>query len=111
MSQESMCTRRWQKPCSSSTNEQFSPHYEHGVKAGQLKQAKGTGAAGSFRLGEKKVEKKKKPAKKVTKPKKPKSSKKKPAAKKPSWSKESRQAQISSKEGCCQETRSKEACR
>ncbi|XP_005109500.1 histone H1-delta [Aplysia californica] len=55
-----------------------------GVKAETLKQAKGTGAAGSFRLGEKKVEKK--PAKKVAK--KPKSPKKaakpkKAAAKKP----------------------------
>ncbi|XP_005104430.1 histone H1-delta-like [Aplysia californica] len=55
-----------------------------GVKSGTLKQAKGTGAAGSFRLGEKKVEKK--PAKKVAK--KPKSPKKaakpkKAAAKKP----------------------------
>ncbi|XP_005110341.1 histone H1-delta-like [Aplysia californica] len=77
-----------------------------GVKDGTLKQAKGTGAAGSFRLGDKKVEKKpvkkvakkpkspkkvaKKPKspKKVAKPKKPKSPKKaaatakKPAAKK-----------------------------
>ena len=39
-----------------------------GVKAGALKQAKGTGAAGSFKLGEKKAEKKPK-AKKVKKPK------------------------------------------
>lgn len=58
-----------------------------GVKAGSLKQSKGTGASGSFRLGEKP---KKKPAKKATKPKaaKPKKAKspkkaKKPAAKKP----------------------------
>ncbi|KAK6998270.1 histone H1-delta [Biomphalaria glabrata] len=45
-----------------------------GVKAGTLKQSKGTGAAGSFRLGEKKAEKKPK-AKKVA-VKKPKSPKK-----------------------------------
>lgn len=58
-----------------------------GVKSGTLKQAKGTGASGSFRMGEKKA---KKPAKKAAKPKaaKPKKSKspkkaKKPAAKKP----------------------------
>ena len=54
-----------------------------GVKAGTLKQAKGTGASGSFKLGEKP----KKVAKKATKPKaaKPKVKKaaKKPAAKKP----------------------------
>ncbi|XP_005110338.1 histone H1-delta [Aplysia californica] len=55
-----------------------------GVKDGTLKQAKGTGAAGSFRLGDKKIEKK--PVKKVAK--KPKSPKKaakpkKAAAKKP----------------------------
>ncbi|KAL8588781.1 hypothetical protein ACOMHN_035277 [Nucella lapillus] len=52
-----------------------------GVKAGTLKQAKGTGASGSFRLGEKKVAASKPKAKKVKKPKaaaKP----KKPAAKK-----------------------------
>ena len=57
-----------------------------GVKSGALKQAKGTGASGSFKLGEVK-----KPAKKTTKPKaaKPKKTKtpkkkavKKPAAKK-----------------------------
>ena len=43
-----------------------------GVKGGTLKQAKGTGASGSFRLGEKKVEKKskKKAAKKAKSPKK-----------------------------------------
>ena len=54
-----------------------------GVKAGALKQSKGTGASGSFKLGEKP----KKAAKKATKPKaaKPKVKKaaKKPAAKKP----------------------------
>ncbi|KAK0043697.1 histone H1-delta [Biomphalaria pfeifferi] len=50
-----------------------------GVKAGTLKQSKGTGAAGSFRLGEKKAEKKPK-AKKVA-VKKPKSPKKAAAAK------------------------------
>ena len=54
-----------------------------GVKAGALKQVKGTGASGSFKLGEKP----KKAAKKATKPKaaKPKVKKaaKKPAAKKP----------------------------
>ena len=67
-----------------------------GVKAGTLKQAKGTGASGSFRLGEKKVAaaKPKKPKAAAKKPKvakkpkaagakKPKSPKKKPAAKKP----------------------------
>lgn len=57
-----------------------------GVKNGSLKQSKGTGASGSFRLGEAK----KKPAKKAAKPKaaKPKKAKspkkaKKPSAKKP----------------------------
>ena len=49
-----------------------------GVKAGTLKQAKGTGASGSFRLGEKKVA-----AAKPKKTKKPKAAAKKPAAKKP----------------------------
>ena len=53
-----------------------------GVKAGSLKQAKGTGATGSFRLGEKKAEKKPKAPKKAKKPaaaKKPKSPAKKAA--------------------------------
>lgn len=58
-----------------------------GVKNGALKQSKGTGASGSFRLGEKKAEKKPKKATKpkAAKPKKAKSPKKakKPAAKKP----------------------------
>lgn len=45
-----------------------------GVKAGSLKQAKGTGASGSFRLGEKKAAAKPKTAKK------PKAAAKKPAA-------------------------------
>ena len=49
-----------------------------GVKAGTLKQAKGTGASGSFRLGDKKVA-----AAKPKKAKKPKAAAKKPAAKKP----------------------------
>ena len=69
-----------------------------GVKAGSLKQSKGTGAAGSFKLGEKPkvakkpkkkvVKKPKSPAKKAAKPKKaaakksPKKAAKKPAAKK-----------------------------
>lgn len=47
-----------------------------GVKNGSLKQSKGTGASGSFRLGETK-------AKKAIKVKKPKSAAKKPKAKKP----------------------------
>ena len=53
-----------------------------GVKAATLKQSKGTGASGSFRLGEKKVEKK--PKKVTKKPKSPKKADKpkKPAAKK-----------------------------
>ncbi|XP_076450187.1 histone H5-like [Babylonia areolata] len=50
-----------------------------GVKAGTLKQAKGTGASGSFRLGEKKVAAAK--PKKAKKPKSPKKPAKKPAAK------------------------------
>ena len=63
-----------------------------GVKSETLKQSKGTGAAGSFRLGEKKAEKKpkaKKSPKKAVKPKKPaaakkaKSPKKETKAKKP----------------------------
>ena len=55
---------------------------KNGVKNASLKQAKGTGASGSFKLGEKpKVEKKPK-AKKAPKPKAAKP-KKKPAAKKP----------------------------
>ncbi|KAL8580543.1 hypothetical protein ACOMHN_057986 [Nucella lapillus] len=53
-----------------------------GVKVGTLKQAKGTGASGSFRLGEKKVEAKKPAAKKVKKPKAAAKKPKKPAAKK-----------------------------
>lgn len=53
-----------------------------GVKNGSLKQAKGTGAAGSFKLGEKKAEKPKKP--KAKKPaKKPKAAKKAKSPKKP----------------------------
>ncbi|KAL8578187.1 hypothetical protein ACOMHN_051742 [Nucella lapillus] len=51
-----------------------------GVKVGTLKQAKGTGASGSFRLGEKKVEVKK-PVAKVKKPKAAAKKPKKPAAK------------------------------
>ena len=62
-----------------------------GVKAGDLKQAKGTGAAGSFKLGEKKVAKKpkspkKKAAKKPKSPKKAAAKPKKAAAKKPAKS-------------------------
>merc|ERR1712044_47136 len=55
-----------------------------GVKKGALKQAKGTGASGSFRLGEKPKAPKKPKAKKAAKPKKAKTPKKakKPAAKK-----------------------------
>merc|ERR1712044_117435 len=55
-----------------------------GVKKGSLKQAKGTGASGSFRLGEKPKAPKKPKAKKAAKPKKAKTPKKakKPAAKK-----------------------------
>ncbi|XP_060063328.1 histone H1-delta-like [Ylistrum balloti] len=52
----------------------------NGVKKGALKQSKGTGAAGSFKLGEKPKPAKKPGAKKVTKPKAAKP--KKPAAKK-----------------------------
>ena len=54
------------------------------VAGGQLKQPKGTGASGSFKLGDKKpaAKKVKKPAAKKT-PKKKKPSAKKPAAKKP----------------------------
>ncbi|KAH9515099.1 hypothetical protein Btru_019228 [Bulinus truncatus] len=53
-----------------------------GVKAGALKQSKGTGAAGSFRIGEKKKVEKPKAAKKVAE-KKPKSPKKAAKPKKP----------------------------
>ncbi|XP_033730257.1 histone H1-delta-like [Pecten maximus] len=52
----------------------------NGVKKGALKQSKGTGAAGSFKLGEKPKPAKKPAAKKVTKPKAAKP--KKPVAKK-----------------------------
>ncbi|XP_060083079.1 histone H1-delta-like [Ylistrum balloti] len=52
----------------------------NGVKKGALKQSKGTGAAGSFKLGEKPKPAKKPAAKKVVKPKAAKP--KKPAAKK-----------------------------
>ena len=77
-----------------------------GVKAGTLKQAKGTGASGSFRLGEKKVA-----AAKPKKAKKPKAAAKKPkvakkpkaaGAKKPKSPKEEacrQEAQVSSQEG------------
>ena len=51
-----------------------------GVEKGTLKQCKGHGASGSFRLGEKKAGS---PKKKAVKAKKPKSPKKKKAAKKP----------------------------
>ena len=67
-------------------NAQLKKALKKGVDGGQLKQVKGTGAAGSFRLGEKKVEKKK-PAKKATKAKKPKSPAKKKAVKKPAGAK------------------------
>ena len=97
-----------------------------GVKAGSLKQAKGTGASGSFKLGEKpKAAKPKKAAKKpaskkAAKPKKAKSPKKPAAktakspkkAKKPAAAKKAKEPQ----EGrCCQKTcdekaRSQEAC-
>ena len=56
-----------------------------GVKNGSLKQTKGTGASGSFRLGEKKAAAKPKKAKKpkaATTTKKPKAAAKKPKAKK-----------------------------
>ena len=53
-----------------------------GVKAGALKQVKGTGASGSFKLGEKPKAEKKPKKKVVKKPKSPKKAKK-PAAKKP----------------------------
>lgn len=55
---------------------------KRGVAKGTLKQAKGTGASGSFRLGDKKAS----PKKKAVKAKKPKSPKKK-AAKKPAGEK------------------------
>lgn len=59
----------------------------NGVKNGALKQSKGTGAAGSFRLGEVKKSEKPKKAKTAAKPKKtaksPKKVKKPAAAKKP----------------------------
>ena len=55
---------------------------KRGVAKGTLKQSKGTGASGSFRLGEKKAAKKKAP-----KAKKPKSPKKKKVAKKPAGEK------------------------
>ncbi|XP_048240502.1 histone 24-like [Haliotis rufescens] len=60
---------------------------KNGVKNGALKQSKGTGAAGSFRLGEAKKDEKPKKAKAAAKPKKaaksPKKVKKPAAAKKP----------------------------
>ena len=62
----------------------INPHLKialrNGVKKGALKQSKGTGAAGSFKLGEKPKPAKKPAAKKVTKPKAAKP--KKPVAKK-----------------------------
>ena len=54
-----------------------------GVKKGSLKQAKGTGATGSFRMGEVKKATKPKKAKKPKAAKKPKKAKKPKAAKKP----------------------------
>ena len=59
-------------------NTQLKRALKSGVKDKLLKQTKGTGASGSFRLGEKKAEK----PKKVAKPKSPKKAAKKPAAKK-----------------------------
>jgi len=62
-----------------------------GVKNGTLKQSKGTGASGSFRIGEKKTTEKKpkaKPAKKAAKPKKA----KKPKAAKPAGVKKAKAA-------------------
>ena len=61
------------------TNSHLKLALKSGVKAGTLKQAKGTGASGSFKLGEKP----KKVAKKATKPKAAKPKVKKTAAKKP----------------------------
>ena len=54
-----------------------------GVKTGALKQSKGTGASGSFRMGEQKKVAKKAAKPKAAKPKKAKTPKKKAAAKKP----------------------------
>ena len=61
-----------------------------GVKKGLLKQAKGTGASGSFKLGEKPKAEKKPKEKKAAKPKaaKPKKAATKPKAKKPAAKKE-----------------------
>ena len=61
-----------------SVNSHLKLALKSGVTKGALKQAKGTGAAGSFRLGEVK-----KVAKKATKPKKATPAKKKSAVKKP----------------------------
>ena len=58
-------------------NNQVKKALKSGVKDGLLKQTKGTGASGSFRLGDKKAEK----PKKVAKPKSPKKAAKKTAAK------------------------------
>ncbi|CAC5408133.1 H1_5 [Mytilus coruscus] len=87
-----------------------------GVKSNSLKQSKGTGASGSFKIGEV-AKPAKKPAKKAVKPKaaKPKKAKtpkktatKKPAAKKPAGEKKA--AKPKSKETSYQETRCKTRC-
>merc|ERR1712141_897825 len=73
-------------PNETSVNSHLKLALRAGVKKGSLKQSKGTGASGSFRLGEKPKAPKKPAAKKAAKPKKaksPKKAKKKPAAKKP----------------------------
>ena len=72
---------------STAVNARVKTALKNGVKNGALKQSKGTGAAGSFRLGEVKKADKPKKVKAVTKPKKtvksPKKVKKPTAAKKP----------------------------
>merc|ERR1712141_592260 len=71
-------------PNETSVNAHLKLALKAGVKKGALKQSKGTGASGSFKLGEKPKAVKKPKAKKAAKPKKAKTPKKakKPAAKK-----------------------------
>ncbi|CAE1302684.1 H1_5 [Acanthosepion pharaonis] len=73
-------TTHFKVPADGVSSAQLKLALKRGVTSGQLKQCKGTGASGSFKVGEKKTEKKpkaksKKPAKKAA-AKKPKSPKK-----------------------------------
>ncbi|OOZ28994.1 hypothetical protein BOW34_12855 [Solemya velum gill symbiont] len=103
-----------------SVNSHLKIALRNGVKSGSLKQSKGTGASGSFRIGEKeKIEKKKPAPKKVTKPKaaakpkapKPKSTPKKAAVAKKSVKKDDKKTKKTTKPKATGATKTKTAAK